>query len=88
MDLKLKASQKDNRRYLLVSASDEKVEEAILKYLGVLGMAKAAYIKVEEKQGKTIAGVRRESLEDVKAALVLAGINVERVSGTLNGLKK
>lgn len=86
MDLKLKSSQKDNRRYILISASNEKTEEAILKYIGVLGFAKAAYMRVDEKNGKTIGAVKRESLEDVKAALVLAGINVERVSGTLKGL--
>ena len=88
MNLKLKSSAKDNRRYLIISASNEKIEEAILKYIGVLGFAKAAYMKVDEKNGKTIGAVKRESLEDVKAALVLAGINVEKVSGTLAGLKK
>jgi len=72
----------------MISEKNEKIEETIIKYLGVLGFAKAAYMKVDEKKGKTIGAVKRESLEDVKAALVLAGINVEKVSGTLAGLKK
>jgi RNase P/RNase MRP subunit POP5 len=88
MDLKLKSSQKDNRRYLIISSNNEKIEDAILKYIGVLGFARSAYIKVSEKNSRTIAGMRRESLEDVKAALVLAGINVEKVSGTLKGLER
>ena len=86
--LKLKSSQKDNRRYLVILASNEKIEEAILKYMGVLGMAKAAYVKVKEEKGKTISAVRREALNDVRAALTMAGLKVERVSGTLKGLER
>jgi RNase P/RNase MRP subunit POP5 len=86
--LKLKSSQKDNRRYLLILASNDKIEEAILKYLGVLGMAKAAYVRVNEEKGKTISAVRREALNDVRAALAMAELKVERVSGTLKGLER
>lgn len=86
--LKLKASQKDNRRYLIILASNKEVEEAILKYLGILGMAKAAYMRVNESNGKTISAVRREALNDIRAALVMAGLKVERVSGTLKGLER
>jgi len=84
--LKLKASQRDNRRYLLINGSNEEVERAILDYIGVLGMAKAAYMKVKENNKQVIGGVLRESLNDVRAALGLAGLKVERVSGTLKGL--
>jgi RNase P/RNase MRP subunit POP5 len=86
--LGLKASQKDNRRYLIINTENVKIEEAILKYVGVLGFAKSAYMKVDEdrQRGKTIGSVKREYLEDVKAALILAGIKVEKVSGTLKGL--
>ena len=85
--LKLKASQRDNRRYLLISESNEKVERAILEYIGILGFAKAAYMPVKTEKGKLIAAVRREELDKVRGALALAGINVLRVSGTLKGLK-
>lgn len=86
--LKLKSSQKDNRRYLLISSSNEKIEEAILKYIGVLGMAKAAYVRVNEEKGKTISAVKREALNDVRAALAMSGLKVEKVSGTLKGLER
>ena len=85
--LKLKAAQRDNRRYLLINSRNEEVEKAILDYLGVLGFAKSAYMKVKETRQGTIGAVLRESLNDVRAALALANWKVERVSGTLKGLE-
>lgn len=84
--LKLKPSMRDNRRYLIIDGENEKIEKAILDYIGILGFAKAAYVKVDSSGGKTVGAVRRESLNDVRAALALAGISVEKVSGTLRGL--
>jgi len=37
-------------------------------------------------RGKIIGSVRREELENVRAGLCLAGMPVEKVSGTLKGL--
>jgi RNase P/RNase MRP subunit POP5 len=86
--LRLRASEKDNRRYLLIKEKDnEKIERAILDYIGILGFAKSAYMRVKFFSGGIVGAVRRESLNDVRAALSLAGISVERVSGTLKGLK-
>ena len=85
--LKLKASQRDNRRYLLILERDnEKIEKAILDYIGILGFAKSAYMPVKGVAGKFIGSVRRESLNEVRASLALAGISVSKVSGTLKGL--
>jgi RNase P/RNase MRP subunit POP5 len=85
--LKLKNSQRDNRRYLLVQGNDnEKIENAILDYVGILGFAKSSYIKVKSEDGKIICAVKREEIEKVKASLALAGIKVLRISGTLKGL--
>ncbi len=85
--LKLKAAARDKRRYLLIDCNDNnKIEKAILDYVGVLGMAKAAYVKVKCVDGKTIGGVLRTELEKVRASLGFAGIKVEKVSGTLKGL--
>ena len=86
--LKLKNSQRDNRRYLLINEADnDKIEKAILDYIGILGFAKSAYIKVKSEGSKTICAVRREELEKVKASLALAGLHVLRVSGTIKGLR-
>lgn len=86
--LKLKPSARDKRRYFLVRATNEKVEAAILEYVGVLGFAKSAYVKVNMKNssGKLVGSCLVKSLENVRAALALAGIRIEKVSGTLRGL--
>jgi hypothetical protein len=85
--LKLKASARDNRRYLLIREIDgEKIEKAIFNYIGVLGFAKSAFMFVKKTNGRIIGAVKREELEDVKASLAFAGIGVERVSGTIKGL--
>tara|TARA_Y100000310_G_scaffold343792_1_gene453049 strand:+ start:3533 stop:3814 length:282 start_codon:yes stop_codon:yes gene_type:complete len=85
--LKLKPSVRDKRRYFLVSEkSNEKVEKVILEYLGVLGMAKSAYMFVKKKNGNVVGSCLRQELNNVRAALGGAGIKIEKVSGTLKGL--
>jgi RNase P/RNase MRP subunit POP5 len=85
--LKLKNAARDNRRYLLIQEPDsEKIEKAILDYIGILGFAKSAYLKVLSENNQTIGSIKREELEKVKAALALAGINITKISGTLKGL--
>ena len=88
--LKLKPSARDKRRYFLVRATNAKVESAILEYIGALGFAKSAYMKVNMKDfsGWLVGSCLVKSLEDVRASLALAGIRVEKVSGTLKGLKR
>ena len=87
--LKLKPSARDKRRYFLIGASNEKVEKAILEYIGVLGFAKSAYMKIssEDFPGKVIGSCLTKSLNDVRASLAFYGIRIEKVSGTLKGLK-
>jgi len=86
--LKLKPSARDKRRYFLVGATNAKVEAAILEYVGILGLAKSAYMKVSSKDfsGKLIGSCLVKSLDDVRASLAFAGIRIEKVSGTLKGL--
>ena len=82
MEKKLKPSFRENKRYLVVNAGKEKVEKAILDFIGILGYSKAGIIWVKEN----ILAVNRESLNNVKASLAFAGIKVSRVSGTIAGL--
>ena len=89
--LKLKPSARDKRRYLLIDeASEERIEKAILEYIGVLGFAKSAYMTVKTKDfpKKTVGSCLTKELKDVYSALVLAEIKVEKVSSTLKALKK
>ena len=93
--LKLRPSARDKRRYFLVRSSNAKVEDAILDYVGILGFAKAAYLKVDvsrEKKwklgkGYMIGSCLVKSLDDVRAGLALAGVRIEEVSGTMKGLR-
>ena len=86
--LKLKPSARDNRRYLLIDCEDnEKVERAILDYIGILGLAKSAYLFVKKEKEKVVGSCLRESLNDVLASLAFMGIKVVKVSGTLKGLE-
>ena len=85
--LKLKPSARDKRRYFLVnSASNEKVEKAILDNIGVLGFAKSAYMYVKKSKAKVVGSCLRGSLNDIRASLAFAGMKIEKVSGTLKGL--
>ena len=88
--LNLKPSARDKRRYFIVNENNKKVKEAILKYLGILGLAKSAYmpVKVPKIGGKAVGSCLRKELNNVKAALVLAGIKVEKVSNTIKGLSR
>ncbi|MGC9309567.1 MAG: hypothetical protein ACP5D2_02630 [Candidatus Nanoarchaeia archaeon] len=84
---KLKPSQRDKRRYLVINAKNEDIEQAILRYIGELGFAKADY-RMVKKGKKTIGSCLASKLDDVRAALSLADISIEKVSGTLKGLKR
>jgi len=90
--LKLKPSARDKRRYFVVSSlngevSNEKIENSILEYIGILGMAKSAYMFVKKiNNGKIVGSCLRESLNDVRASLSFYGMKIDKVSGTIKGL--
>lgn len=87
--LRLKPSARDKRRYFLVRANNRKIEDAILEYVGVLGFAKSAYMKVNTKNFDSqyaVGSCLVKSLDDVRASLAFAGISIELVSGTLRAL--
>lgn len=94
MALKLKASARINRRYLLIGAEEsaERVRQALLEALGEIGFAKASpmFVKSKNFNGKIILAVARGELENVRAAIELSKdkIKVLKVSGTLKGLGK
>ena len=73
---------REKKRYLLLEARKEEAEKAILDYIGILGYGKAGIMWVKEN----ILAVNRQEVDKVKASLLLAGIKVKRVSGTLKGL--
>ncbi|MBT7706451.1 hypothetical protein HN747_03295 [archaeon] len=89
--LNLKPSARDKRRYLILSETNEKkIEDAILKYIGVLGLARSAYmsVKVPELKGGSVISCLRAEVDNVSSALLLANIRVEKISNTIKGLSK
>ena len=82
MEKKLKPSFRENKRYLVVNAGKEKVEKAILDFIGILGYSKAGVAW----PAKSILAVNREKLNEVKASLAFVGIKISKISGTIAGL--
>lgn len=88
----LKPSHREKKRYLLISgkdASQKDIEEAILKFVGILGFAETCPQVVKKLEGKIILSVNTKSLEKVRASFLLSGkdIKIEKVSGILKKLK-
>jgi RNase P/RNase MRP subunit POP5 len=88
----LKPSMREDKRYLLLTGKNLKndVPKLIREFIGILGMAKSAPIFIEVKGNKGILSINRKSLDHVKASFALhpEKLVVERVSGTLKGLRK
>lgn len=90
----LKPSHREHKRYLLLSGKDatkDIIEETILKFIGILGWAKASpeFIKLTHpKQGKLVISVNRQELDKIKAALVVSEKNIiiEKISGVIHNL--
>lgn len=88
--LKLKPSARSKKRYLLLKASKNDVEKAILDYVGILGWAKANPFFVKSSRGRSILAVERKELDKIRGAFAIYvdKIEVLKVSGTLKGLGK
>jgi len=82
MEKKLIPSHRENKRYVKFSGEKKDLEDAILKFIGVLGYGKAGISFVNNN----ILACNREELDKVQASLLLAGIKILRVSGTIKGL--
>lgn len=88
----LKPSMRENKRYLLVAGKDLKrnIEKAILDFIGVLGMSKTRLAWIKSDKDSAIISVNREAVDSVRASLAVwpEKMEVKKVSGTLEGLKK
>jgi len=85
----LKPSAREKKRYLSVSGSVEDIEKAILEYIGILGMSRTDLVWISSGKSKAIIGINREALNNVRASFAIwpREIKVEKVSGTLRGLR-
>lgn len=88
----LKPSMRENKRYLLVKGKNLKrnIEKAILEFIGVLGMSKVGLGWIKIDSNSAIISVNREMVDSVRASFCVwpEKMTVERVSGSLKGLKK
>lgn len=86
----LKPSTREKRRYLLVQGRISDIERALLEGIGVLGMSKIGLGWIKKRKGLAIISVNRDSVDSVRACFAIwpGNLEVEKVSGTLKGLKK
>jgi RNase P/RNase MRP subunit POP5 len=87
----LKPSHREHKRYLLVSGKDanqKSIDEAVLRFIGILGYAKASPSVVKSKGAKVILAINRAELDKVRASFMLSGkdIFIEKVSGMINNV--
>jgi len=88
----LKPSHREKKRYLLIvgkDVSEKAVNDSILKFIGILGHAKASPMVVKKLGKKIIISINRAELEKVRTSLLMSGKDmvIERVSGAINKLK-
>ena len=92
----LKPSQREKKRYLRIKSNSKDIkndiEDAISEFLGLSGISKISlrFIEISNKKDSAIISINREMLNNVKASLVIYKnkLEVEKVSGTLKGLRK
>ena len=86
----LKPTLREKKRYLFIKGKTEDVERAIYEGIGMIGMSKVGLGVVKRSKDFTVISINREALDSVRASFAIwpEKIIVERVSGTLRGLRK
>ncbi len=86
----LRPTMREKKRYLLVNGSIGEIEKAILDFIGVLGMSKTGFGWIKRDKDSAIISINREMVNEVRASFCVwpEKIEVQRVSGTLKGLRK
>ena len=88
----LKPSMRENKRYLLTNGNNlrKNIKRAILEGIGVLGLSKAGFSWIKSVgENRAIVAVNREAVNEVRASFAIfpEKIHVERVSGSMKGLR-
>ncbi|MBI2448909.1 hypothetical protein HYV49_01290, partial [Candidatus Pacearchaeota archaeon] len=64
-------------------------EQSVLNFLGELGYAEASPVLVKRQTGSMIVSVKREHVNEIRAAVCLSqGLVVKNASGTLKALER
>ncbi len=85
----LRPSQREKKRYLLIKGKIDEVTSSVFEGIGVLGMSKTGWKIISSKEDKLIVSINREMADSVRACFAIypKKIFVEKISGTLKGLK-
>ena len=87
----LKATMRENKRYLLVHGKNlrENIEKSILEFVGIFGMSKTGLSFIKTENEKMIICINREAINEVRGSFAVfkEKIEVKKVSGTLKGLR-
>jgi RNase P/RNase MRP subunit POP5 len=87
----LKPSARENKRYLLVKGKNlkENIEKSLFDFIGVLGFSKLGLSWIKQNSDSAIISINREMVDSVRASFCVwpEKIIVEKISGTLRGLK-
>jgi RNase P/RNase MRP subunit POP5 len=85
----LKPSMREKKRYLLVRGSVKDIEKAILEGVGVIGDSKTGLKRIKSEKNSAIISVNRQAVDSVRACFAIwpGKLRVEKVSGTLRGLR-
>jgi len=80
---------REKKRYLLVKGKIGDIEKAILDGIGVIGMSKTGLGLIKKGKDSAIISINRSAVNSVRASFALwpKKISVEKVSGTLKGLR-
>ena len=86
----LRPSMREKKRYLLVKGKIKDIEKAIFEGVGVLGISKTGLNWIKSDKKSAIISVNRGALDSVRACFAIwpEKLWVEKVSGTLKGLRK
>jgi len=87
----LKPSFREKKRYLLVRGNNlkENIAKAVKDFIGVLGMSEASMETIKFGENWVVISANRNSVDKIRASLSVwpEKIEVERISGTLKGLR-
>jgi len=90
----LNPANREKKRYLLIKGKDankKEIEEAILKFIGVLGWAKASpnFVKLEKPIEGIVLSINRQELDKIRASFLMSGkdIVIVKVSGMIGKVR-
>jgi len=88
----LKPSHREKKRYLLIKGKDadkKNIEETILEFIGVLGLAESSPQFLKGASQGIILSVNRKSVDKIRTSFLMSkkDLKIVLVSGTINNLK-